>query len=411
MRYLKNRFLLMVALGLILGSACAQTERPVSGLSNPFSARIESEDGLVVKWNGFSDGYEPGGSATVDIGIENGTGEPIELRYCVQLLNERDLVTSLTQRDVTLQPAGAFGTSMVLNLPQDLRAGAYGLVLVVRRPAGPLVNTVTIKVGDTTATYAPEPSANDAALAACLPLPRTESIEIPEADVRLTLPLHILAHVGQPGQQVTAVLNWQDGTELSGPFPILEAPDGRGLLIGSLDWMTEGPPPQPPTQLATLTLRGPSDTVLAQQEIIVVSPNDPDTVLVDLYWLLGENLQAAQSRIPQVGDATASTLRELLWGPSPNDLAGFTTAIPTPEEVLTYPGQGADWGVRVRLLDLTIENGVATANFSKEMRAYGGGSARVQSIREQITRTLLQFSTIREVRIAIEGQTQSVLQP
>jgi hypothetical protein len=171
MRYLKTKFLLMIALGLILGSACAQAERPVSGLSDPFSARIESEDGLVVKWNGFSDGYKPGGSATVDIGIENGTSKPAELRYCMQLLDERDLLTSLAQNDVTLQPAGAFGTSVVLNIPQDLRVGAYGLALVVRRPAGPLVNTVTIKVGDTTATYAPEPSADDAALAACPPLP------------------------------------------------------------------------------------------------------------------------------------------------------------------------------------------------------------------------------------------------
>jgi spore germination protein GerM len=32
-------------------------------------------------------------------------------------------------------------------------------------------------------------------------------------------------------------------------------------------------------------------------------------------------------------------------------------------------------------------------------------------IREQITQTLRQFATVREVRIAIEGRTEGVLEP
>ena len=65
----------------------------------------------------------------------------------------------------------------------------------------------------------------------------------------------------------------------------------------------------------------------------------------------------------------------------------------------------------MRLLELTIQNGVATANFSKEMRAYGGGSLRVMLISQQIRQTLKQFSTIKDVRIAIEGETEGVLEP
>jgi spore germination protein GerM len=45
------------------------------------------------------------------------------------------------------------------------------------------------------------------------------------------------------------------------------------------------------------------------------------------------------------------------------------------------------------------------------MQAYGGGSARVDMIRQQITQTLKQFPTVNEVRIAIEGETEGVLQP
>jgi len=36
---------------------------------------------------------------------------------------------------------------------------------------------------------------------------------------------------------------------------------------------------------------------------------------------------------------------------------------------------------------------------------------RVTLIRQQIEQTLLQFSTVQEVRIAIEGETEAVLEP
>ena len=48
---------------------------------------------------------------------------------------------------------------------------------------------------------------------------------------------------------------------------------------------------------------------------------------------------------------------------------------------------------------------------SQEMRAYGGGSARVMLIYRQVEQTLKQFATVREVVIAIEGETEAVLEP
>jgi spore germination protein GerM len=143
----------------------------------------------------------------------------------------------------------------------------------------------------------------------------------------------------------------------------------------------------------------------------VLNPDHPQTELIDLYWALGEDLEAEQRRVLKTGSIEQTALEELLWGPPPRNLAGFRTAIPTPEEVLTYPGRQADWGLRVKLLGLTIEDGLATVNFSQEMKAYGGGSMRVQTIREQITRTLIQFPSVDEVQIAVEGETEGVLQP
>jgi len=236
-------------------------------------------------------------------------------------------------------------------------------------------------------------------------------IEIPAAGARVTLPLHILAHVGQPGEQVIARLRWQDGAELMRLFPVLRGADGQGLLIGALNWMNEGAPPQPATQPATLELLSASGQLETQETITVLSASDPDAQLITLYLLLGEKVAPVQQRVPRTVRIGTAALNALLWGPSPPNLAGFSTAIPRPEQVLSYPGRAPDWGDRVRLRSLTIVDGVATADFSQELRAYGGGSLRVMLIRQQITQTLLQFPSVREVRITIEGQTEGVLEP
>ena len=242
--------------------------------------------------------------------------------------------------------------------------------------------------------------------------PQAETpIEIPAAGARVTLPLHILARIGQPGGQMIARLRWQDGAELMRVFPILRGEGSQGLLIGTLNWMNEGPPPQPPTQPATLELLSGSGELQARQMVTMLSSSDPDTQAITLYWVLGEDIAPVQQRVPRTVRIGTAALNELLWGPGPPNLAGFTTAIPTPEQVLSYPGRESGWGSRVTLRSLTIVNGVATADFSKELKAYGGGSLRVMLIRKQITQTLLQFPTVREVRIAIEGQTQGVLEP
>ncbi len=237
------------------------------------------------------------------------------------------------------------------------------------------------------------------------------SIAIPAAGERVTLPLHLLAQLGTPGGRMIARLRWQDGTELMRVFPVLKGADGQGLVIGNLNWMHEGPPPNPATQPATLELLSEAGQLQARQPITVLGADDPDTQAISVYWVLGEQVVAAQLRVPRTPRIGTAALEALLWGPAPPNLAGFTTALPTPEQVLSYPGRAPDWGPRVTLRGLTIADGVATADFSRELRAYGGGSLRVSLIRQQITRTLLQFPTVREVRIAIEGQTNWVLEP
>lgn len=65
----------------------------------------------------------------------------------------------------------------------------------------------------------------------------------------------------------------------------------------------------------------------------------------------------------------------------------------------------------VTIQSLSIENGVAKVNLSKELEEGVGGSCRVLSIRSQITETLKQFSTVDSVTISIDGRIEDILQP
>jgi hypothetical protein len=237
-------------------------------------------------------------------------------------------------------------------------------------------------------------------------------VRVPTAGATVTLPLHIHAYVKGPERRVTAELTWNDGTVLTDTLDVLRE-DEAGVIIGSIDWLTEGPPPRPNTKQATLRLKAENGSVISQQNVTVLPFDDPGTQQIKVYWLDGERVEAVTQVIPRTEGVGKAALEELLWGPGPRVTAfpAFDTALPTPAEVLIYQGRQADWGPRVTLRGLKIENGVATADFSKEMRAYGGGSARVNAIRGQITETLKQFPAVREVRIAIEGQTDGVLEP
>lgn len=231
---------------------------------------------------------------------------------------------------------------------------------------------------------------------------------------RVTLPVHIVARLGQPSEQVTAEVTWQDGTRLTNRFTLLPGADGRGLLVANVDWVNMLQPPEPRTQPATLQIKGAAGKVLTKQEVVVLSPTDPNTREIKLYWTVSgapDIVQPQTRRVINTTHIATRALEELLWGPPAISQVGFRTAIPTPEDIARYPGRQPDWGPRVTLRSVVIENGVATADFSKEMQAYGGGSLRVKMIREQITQTLKQFPSVREVRIAVEGRTEGVLEP
>jgi spore germination protein GerM len=91
-----------------------------------------------------------------------------------------------------------------------------------------------------------------------------------------------------------------------------------------------------------------------------------------------------------------AALDELLKGLTSNEqAAGFFTSINT--------------GVKIQ--GLTIENGIARVDFNEQLEYQVGGSCKVSAIRAQITQTLKQFLTVKNVVISINGRTEDILQP
>ncbi len=91
-----------------------------------------------------------------------------------------------------------------------------------------------------------------------------------------------------------------------------------------------------------------------------------------------------------------AALLELLAGPTlAESNGGYFTSI--------NPG--------VKLNYIGIVGDVARVDFDKKMDESMGGSCRVTAIRAQITRTLMQFPTVKSVVISVDGNSEEALQP
>ena len=91
-----------------------------------------------------------------------------------------------------------------------------------------------------------------------------------------------------------------------------------------------------------------------------------------------------------------AALEQLLAGPTEvEEVNAYVTSI--------NPG--------VKINSLNIENGIARVDFSSEIEKGVGGSCKVSAIRAQISETLKQFPTVKDVVISVDGRTEDALQP
>ena len=174
----KILLLIIVALFVVAcGEPTDLAQTQTSEERERFSARRESEDGAIVAWSGYVEGYKPGSEESFDITIKNETDQTWRGRYCLQLLDRQlpRVIATLEQRDFALASGMGFSDTITVQLPKDLEEGAYGLSLPVRRPDGPMVDLVQIHIGTTDEVRrATTQQDMDASLEACPPMEATD---------------------------------------------------------------------------------------------------------------------------------------------------------------------------------------------------------------------------------------------
>jgi hypothetical protein len=203
-------------------------------------------------------------------------------------------------------------------------------------------------------------------------------------------------------------------------FPI-EIVDDQGNILGQShvqaqsDWMTDGLVPfkgeinyqLAATTTGKLVLKNDNPSGLPQNDKRTEMPiiiNPSKTISVQAFFS-NNNLDPAIScnkvfpvsrQIVETAGVARATLEELLKGPTDADKTNrFYTSI--------NPG--------VVIQKLTIEQGTAKVDFDETLEKAVGGSCRVSAIRAQITQTLKQFSTVKNVVISVNGRTADILQP
>ncbi len=126
----------------------------------------------------------------------------------------------------------------------------------------------------------------------------------------------------------------------------------------------------------------------------------PETMTIGIYFVRvvegQEQVEMVEREIPHTVATGRAAIEELLQGPTSQEEAeGFSTSI----------NEGTE------LQSIDIQDNVAFVDFNERLEEGVAGSAWVTAIREQIEKTLLQFGTIEEVVISIEGRTEDILQP
>ena len=190
---------------------------------------------------------------------------------------------------------------------------------------------------------------------------------------------------------------------------------GTGIARASADWMTESLVPftatvefaQPTTPTGYLIFKNANPSGEKSNEKTFEMPitfSSQATRSIKVFFnnskldpaVLCTTVFPVTRTIPWTEGVGRAAIEELIKGPTAQEKTAsyFTNIDPF-----------------VRINDIRVENGTATIDLSKELEHDAAGSCRATAIRAQITKTLKQFSTIKDVVISIDGRTEDILQP
>ena len=117
--------------------ACAtQPAKPY----NPFTLGIG-----YAELTGFTDGFMPGNTYEFELTIRNDTEEPWRSKYCLFLVNEKDIVLEMGGGNFNLLQTEGFTRPVSMTVPEDFKGGSYGLMLLVPDKGA---SVTTIRIGE-----------------------------------------------------------------------------------------------------------------------------------------------------------------------------------------------------------------------------------------------------------------------
>ena len=173
-----------------------------------------------------------------------------------------------------------------------------------------------------------------------------------------------------------------------------------GAATGDLGSVATPPPTEQPSLEAPSTEPTPGTTdTPGQSPGSTPSPTQSGTTTVRAYFVLGSfqdnaGLVPVLRDIPKTKAVGGAAMDELITGPNDAELGArpaMYTNIPDGTSVL----------------GLTIKDGIATVNLSKEFDG-GGGSATMLGRLAQVVYTLTQFPTVTGVQFQVDGQPMVV---
>ncbi|MCX8016115.1 MAG: GerMN domain-containing protein [Patescibacteria group bacterium] len=207
--------------------------------------------------------------------------------------------------------------------------------------------------------------------------------------------------------------------EATAPFYILSsnfATLTSGFIEAKGDWMTEEFVPFykeveinfiPETERGYLLLKNDNPSGLPEKDVYHLIPLNfkiPETMIVRIYFN-NSNLDPefscnkvfpVERRIIKTQAVAKAALEELLKGPTETEKKqGFFTSL----------------NKDIKIQSINIKDGTAFVDFNEQLEFQVGGSCRVAAIRAQISETLKQFESIKNVIISINGRTEDILQP
>jgi hypothetical protein len=139
--------LVFVAGILLAGCTLPQEPGPQTISKNPFSLRMQGEDGKLLELSGNSRGHMPGSEAAFDIRLVNQGLSTWRGEYCVQLVDESGVVSTFEQNEFNLESGEALFKPLRIMIPDDLAEGVYGLGIDIPER---WTSTTTIYLGNVT---------------------------------------------------------------------------------------------------------------------------------------------------------------------------------------------------------------------------------------------------------------------